>query len=525
MKPFRTRIAWQKTMLLLTIVPFFEPTSLSLAQTGANLASDPCDFSRVPGVVWWGTDPQMTLHEFASYVAPVFWFSPDEPSLGGRHGDDIAIPEAFPFETADGPIVYYQLKEILQRSADDGNTGVATFTLDDADKSASIIRLDRTVLLRLDYYTYFSEEAGLGAHVHDVEPVEFKIAVAHSGEKGGLDDYVHPGCNERHYVIAVTRVTGKAHGIEWFWNIVNVDAETRLPMTLLVEEGKHALATDKNADGYFTPSYDVNVRVNDAWGVRDIIRSGGLFAGGYQAWMTKVRNPRDRVLPPLPSDSPLHEQLTKRQLEYGVTNATYELRTLPLTSEAIAWDVGQGSGSHLEAFLSDKEVPDWPVVDDVTSYDQAIGWVDAGALKRSLSIAFYSDGDAGISWVFPFFVVKNLDVSMSGGYLMHRMYLKDENLRDFGWMALYTNSASRWIDPYFAVGAEWHYETHGGVDEKRSDFVLETGIKLRAQIGRSPLRFLSVLTDFWGVRFGIKNYGFTDIDRLTYVFEIGAGSF
>jgi hypothetical protein len=70
--------------------------------------------------------------------------------------------------------------------------------------------------------------------------------------------------------------------------------------------------------------------------------------------MTKVRNPRDRVLPPLPSDSPLHEQLTERQLEYGVTNATYELRTLPLTSEAIAWDVEQGSGSHLEAFLSDK---------------------------------------------------------------------------------------------------------------------------------------------------------------------------
>jgi hypothetical protein len=170
-------------------------------------------------------------------------------------------------------------------------------------------------------------------------------------------------------------------------------------------------------------------------------------------------------------------------------------------------------------------VPNWPVVDDVTSYDQAIGWVDAGALKRSLSIAFYSDGDAGISWVFPFFIVKNLDVSMSGGYLMHRMYLKDDKLRDFSWMALYTNFASRWIDPYFAVGVEWHYETQGGVDEKRSDFVLETGIKLRAQIGRSPLRFLSVLTDFWGVRFGIKNYGFTDIDRLTYVFEIGAGSF
>jgi hypothetical protein len=30
-------------------------------------------------------------------------------------------------------------------------------------------------------------------------------------------------------------------------------------------------------------------------------------------------------------------------------------------------------------------------------------------------------------------------------------------------------------------------------------------------------------TDFWGVRIGIKNYGFFDIDKLTYVLEFGAG--
>ena len=55
--------------------------------------------------------------------------------------------------------------------------------------------------------------------------------------------------------------------------------------------------------------------------------------------------------------------------------------------------------------------------------------------------------------------------------------------------------------------------------------VTQMGMKFRAQIGRSPLKFLGFLTDFWGFRAGIKNYGFFDIDRLTYVIEIGAGSF
>jgi len=522
---FQTKTSGPSSPWLLTIFLFLMSATAAHAQSGEKTISDPCDFSDVPGAIWWGTDSIMSLQDFVSHAAPVFWFSPDEPSLGGQHGQDMIAPEAFPFETADGPVVYYQLKKILQRAGDVDTTSVVAFELNETDKGASLIHLDRAVLLRLDFYAYFSEEAGLGAHQHDVEPVEFKMVVMRSDELGGLDEYDHPDCTERHYVIAVTRVTGKAHGIEWYWNIVDVDGETKFPMTLLVEEGKHALATDKNGDGYFTPSYDVNVRINDAWGVRDIIRSGGLFSGGYQAWMTKVRHPRDRVLPPLPEGSPLQGRLTERQLEFGTENVTYELRKLPQTRVAIEYDLEQGGDSHLEGFLSDKEVPNWPSLEEVKSRDDAVNWIDAGALKRSLSIAYYSDGDGGISWVFPFWIVKNLDVSMSGGYLLHRMYLKDEDFRDFGWMALYTNSASRWIDPYFAAGVEWHTQPVDGVDIRRTDFVLETGIKFRAQIGRSPLRFLSVLTDFWGFRFGVKNYGFQNIDHLTYVFEIGAGSF
>ena len=100
------------------------------------------------------------------------------------------------------------------------------------------------------------------------------------------------------------RVTAEAHGLRWFYNVVETDRYTRFPMHLLVEEGKHGMCTDKNSDGYYTPGFDVNKRINDAWGLRDIIRGGALFTGDYKAWMSKVRRPEHRVFPPLPEDSP-----------------------------------------------------------------------------------------------------------------------------------------------------------------------------------------------------------------------------
>jgi hypothetical protein len=68
------------------------------------------------------------------------------------------------------------------------------------------------------------------------------------------------------------------------------------------------------------------------------------------------------------------------------------------------------------------------------------------------------------------------------------------------------------------------YDVEGtGEVKSRVDFVLETGLKFRANVMFSPLKFLSFLSDFWGVRIGIKNKGFWTINQFTYVFEIGAG--
>jgi hypothetical protein len=488
------------------------------AQTG----SGQCDFSDIPGVVWWGTQSRMTMGQLAAYLAPVYWFSPDEPLLNGKEGVDVRLPETLPFETApDAPVVYYQFEELVAQAGVDEPAIVR----DPTDKNNSVIDFERVGVFKLSYFAYFTSEVGVGAHEHDVEATEFKVVVIGSDHELVREHSVGQ-CAERNYIVVVMRVSAKAHGIKWFWNVVEVDPDTRFPMFLLVEEGKHGIATDKNSDGYFTPGYDVTRYVNDAWGVRDIIRGGTLFTGGYQAWMTKVRQPEHRVFPPLPDDSPLIARFERRQHYYTEGNAVYELRPFP-AAELAADDPG------LHHFMADKEVPDWPTVKEASDFEGFVDWVNEGAAVKSLSIAFmYSgavspdnDGDIGFSFAFPFFIVKNLEAPMLGGFLVWRMYLKDVGLSDFGWMLLYTPSASRWFDTYFAGGVEWDSETVDGVENTDTWFVLETGLKFRVNISTSAVKFLSFLTDFWGFRAGIRNYGAPDIDRLVYVLEIGAGVF
>jgi len=139
-----------------------------------------------------------------------------------------------------------------------------------------------------------------------------------------------------------------------------------------------------------------------------------------------------------------------------------------------------------------------------------------------------ADGDLGVSVILPFFIFKTLEDPIAGGYICQRVYFKDESLRDIGWMLLYTPSASRWVDGYISGGVEWDkydvFENDMWSTKTRTDFVMETGIRFRANLAHSPFSFMSFLTDFWGIRVGVKNYGFWDIDRLTYVLEIGSGT-
>jgi len=472
--------------------------------------------------VWFGPERQITLQQLASYAAPIFWFSPDEPSMEDRSGKGVRVPQPLPFEDApDAPVVYYQFNVIYQRPEGDG----PGYLYQQGDKANSIIDLHNIAAINLKYIAYFAEEEGLGGHAHDVEPVEFRLWIGRSGSDGLEEELEEEGysvqCDEPMFVIGVSRISAEAHGLQWFWNVLETDKYTLFPFTLTVEEGKHGLCTDKNSDGVYTPGYDVNVRINDAWGLRDIIRGGTLFTGKYEAWMAKNRRPEHRVFPPLPEDSPARKAYVERNPldggEYAPDNATYELRPFPSSDLA-------GDDALLHEKMSEKEEPDWPdtpEMSDVASFDR---WLSEGTALKSLAISARYDGHLGFSWVFPLFVIRNFEEPLSGGWLVNRMYLTGESLSTFGWQIMHMPSASRWFDTYVAGGIEFFQVADtGGTTTRSNAAVVEVGAKLRANITKSPFKFLSFLTDYMGVRAGVLSRGVPNINNLRWVFEIGAG--
>jgi hypothetical protein len=461
-------------------------------------------------IYWEGTNPKMKLADLAAYCAPIFWYSPDEPELENKAGKDIRIPTMFPFEEqVDSPVVYYQVKDILISTAEPGEAQ----QLDENDPGNSIIDLSKIHGFDIDYNHYYRHEVGLGMHDHDTEQAQFKIYV-----RTVTKDREHP-----RYQLYLLQATAKAHALDWYDNIYmvntdNLNFELELPFHILVEEGKHASCTDMNGDGYYTPGYDVNVRTNDAWGLRDVIRTGELFSAKFEAWMAKVRRPEYKVLPPLPADSPQRKKYVKNGV-YSPDNAVYQLRPMPAPEKA---EPDKGLIHDMSGYYSEN----WPEIKKITAVNKFFDWWEGGNFINSLAVAARVDNNQwGIVFNFPLFIVKNVEAPLVGGWLVNRLYFQDVNWRDVGYGILYTPSASRFMDPYFSVGVEWdkYDDPVTNSVQKRTDFVFETGLKFRGNVKFSPLKFLSVLTDFWGARVGIKNRGYMDIDELSYIFEIGAG--
>jgi len=465
------------------------------------------DLFQLAGLVWHGPIPTMTLEQLAAYAAPVYWLSPDEPTMHRKGGRDIRVPLAFPFEPqVQSPVVYYQFTSLIRRPDATGSP----VNVDATNKGASVLNLAAIGSIKMKYIAYFPDEAGVGQHTHDVEPAEFRFIV---GRANGpiARDYGYR-CDSSDFVIVLARVTGEAHGNPWYYNVLDVDRETTLPIHLLVEEGKHAMATDKNADGYYTPGYDVSIRTNDAWGVRDTISGGSLLSGKFEAWMAKVRKPEHRVLPPLPSDSPFYERLLTPG-GGGPPNAVYELRPYPPSASA--------TDELLRHKIAEKETKNWPVFRRSVSVGPIVEAINEGRELKPFSVAYRYDSSPGVAVAFPLLVFKNVHEPLSGGYLVNRLYFSDKKLRDWGWMVMYTPSASRWFDEYMAMGMDLNrYESDDGSLAKARNFVLEAGIKLRF---RAPNRVLNTIMNFWGFRAGVKNVGAIDIERLSYVLEIGAG--
>ncbi|MBD3243598.1 MAG: hypothetical protein GF331_23615, partial [Chitinivibrionales bacterium] len=198
------------------------------------------------GIVWRGPPPGPSAEHIARLIAPVLWFSPDEPLLA----DSGRIPAPLPCDhPTDSAVVYYQLIDVyLRKDAETDEHAELRETTIDAIEGGKI-----------RFYFYYPFDIGFDSHRHDIEAADFYVTV----------ERLRDDC----YQVRLRSVVAHAHGVEWYWNELDVMPDTRLPVVLLVEEGKHATSPDRNADGYYAPGYDVNDRINDAWGVRDILGS------------------------------------------------------------------------------------------------------------------------------------------------------------------------------------------------------------------------------------------------------------
>lgn len=462
----------------------------------------------LPGVIWTSNHYEISYQDLAEHCAPMLWFSPDEPKLLGEDGK-IRVPHAFPFDDTKGTVVYYKVKTIYTKKKKKAVQGLVQ-----SRKLTGMIDLRDIEALDMEYYLYFPEEFGLGDHPHDLESVAVQLRVNK-----------HSNCPGETYSINAVTVIARAHGLHWFENRFKVDESTKFPLSILVEEGKHGLCTDKNADGIYTPSYDVTEKVNDAWGVRDIISSGVLFTGGFQGFMAKVRTPNTILFPPFPALSPHYAHFKERYNEELLQN-TYTLKSYPDYPP-------KPKDEKLNKFMKSKKPHQWPKPVSVGGKGVLKQWAKEDKSLRFISISYRFDEDNTPSIAFPLLIVKNVPAPITGGWFYNKIYFGNDDSvgeqinRLIGHQIVHSTSASRWLDSYVAGGYEI-LDTNFEKDKRhyKAYFVSEIGLKIRINITKTPLKFLRHLgTEYWGVRLGWKNLGFNPFIYSGFVLEIGAGVF
>src|SRR5262249_37280349 len=281
--------------------------------------------SEYEGTLVWRSsdDPAFTLWTLANYVAPILWFSPDEPLLRASAN----LPQPLPPLTGENPPkapprVYYNIPLIVIR--DDGRCAPLVGSADPtanplsgvnipwndepgAPVTADYPPLDCLDSVKIRFFFYYSSELGVGAHLNDFESMQVNVRIIRDSEPIPSGSFSSPNGScvdgESHHCAMVTSLNGSAHGIAWYTNGLNVERnlDTILPPTVMVEEGKHASAPDRNSDGLYTPGFDVDIHPNDAWGVRDTLRTRWLQGPAFRADMAKHRVERNRVFPNTPN--------------------------------------------------------------------------------------------------------------------------------------------------------------------------------------------------------------------------------
>ncbi|MEO1257256.1 MAG: hypothetical protein AAFZ15_00605 [Bacteroidota bacterium] len=473
-----------------------------------------CGMAQCPlpnAIIYQSDNPIISMDSIARLTAPVLWFSPDEPNLYDAYGN-ITLPAPFPFDDAEQkPTVYYKIKNVY--------SDLKTHDLIPSDYAAIRSRqldLSKTKGLEIEHYGYFPTETGVGSHQHDIGSTAFQVEV-----------HRHPACDTFAYVLEVKRILARAHGLYWFNNNLNVDQYTLFPITILVEEGKHAKCTDKNADGEYTPTYDVNEKVNDAWGVRDIITTGRLVSGGYQAWMQKSRRTDSVIFPPPSGIVESTKKIQKRFVDKTKIQ-TYQLLPFPALPEN--YEDGK-----LVKIVKDRRPKAWPKTHTSINKKKKFRKLSSEYfLPNDIGFAYRFDSGSGASFSLPLLLFRHVEAPMTGGWLYHKLYFNDVKtdaneviLGKWGHQIQYAASASRWIDSYVGLGYEFVEDRSvPGSSSEELMFASEAGFKFRFNISSTPAKFLRYLgTNYWGLRIGWKNLGFSAFDKGAFVVEIGAGAF
>ncbi len=236
----------------------------------------------VENVVYLGAE-RPTIERIAQCAAPILWLSPDE--------NYATAPEEYP--SPRGPVVETCHPVPLKGRAQPTGRPTVYWSSEQEPDGRQPVRARTTFAIR--YSFYYSHDAG---HCGDLEEILLSFYVVNA----------EPATNSGQWEVRVTEVQGAAHGNFGLDNVLRVGRNgeraigLRLPLTVLVEEDKHASVPDRNGDGFYTPGYDVNRAINDAWGLRDNFASG-TFAAGYDASMskpTRALHPWARVFPNTP---------------------------------------------------------------------------------------------------------------------------------------------------------------------------------------------------------------------------------
>jgi hypothetical protein len=567
--------------------------------------------------VWTGRS--LTINDIAAAAAPILWFSPKEPQLTGEFvaalPAKITAPESLGALGFVGPsdtrrTVYYRIRRVVVREQASCNgdltdairelgsgLGSATWTHGCVDGELPLEALER---IHVRYMFFYPSEEGAGAHPFDLEALEIEFAITdkltyapllaplvepHSTEADAFatrDSFLtrnaklpwlsvaphlvrerlnKPLSIRGVYQANILSASGSAHGVGWYTNVLNIEGvdDFLLPLTVLVEEGKHASSPDRDGDGVYQPHYDVNIQSNDAWGVRDTLRTSKLGGSTYRAEMTKRRDPLHRAFPASVTAAPMVLQYFRKRLEKNgiakifeqamtVNSATspddrdlqshlspagspwlYEL-VESTTADLCKPEVYRRLDKDLRKYTNGKGFCELSEIHSsnsnlVNALIDGLNKISPGPEKRygfmnashRFSYAYRFDGTSGVSVVLPI----GREVPTVGGWLVTKGNMtfttqpERPSVPRYSVELLYTPSASRVIDWYVASGLEGEQLSN---EPREWAGTTELGVKFRFNAER--LRFVR----FVGGRVGVRTVGLRHLRNTRLVFEFGAGS-